>query len=60
VKDGTASPTARSVAAHRLEYARIEAPDGDPAADDVLARDVAGDLEPHRGRMHEYLRARPS
>jgi methyltransferase (TIGR00027 family) len=58
MKEGTASHTARSVAAHRLEYARAEAPYGDIAADDALARDVAGDLEPHRNRMHEYLRAR--
>src|SRR6266852_1265627 len=41
MKEGTASHTARSVAAHRLEYPRIEAPAGDPAADDALARDVA-------------------
>jgi len=56
--EGTASHTARSVAAHRLEYARIEAPNGDPAADDALARDVAGGLAPKHNRMHEYLRAR--
>jgi methyltransferase (TIGR00027 family) len=58
MKEGTASRTARSVAAHRLEYARIEAPAGDPAADEALTRDVAGDLAPRHTRMHEYLRAR--
>jgi methyltransferase (TIGR00027 family) len=58
MKEGTASHTARSVAAHRLTYARIEAPAGDPAADDTLARDVAGDRIPRHDRMHEYLRAR--
>jgi len=56
--DGTASYTARSVAAHRLDYDRIESPTGDPAADDALARDVAGGLAPPHNRMHEYLRAR--
>jgi methyltransferase (TIGR00027 family) len=58
VKEGTASHTARGVAAHRLAYARLEASAGDPAADDALARDVAGDRAPQPGRMHEYLRAR--
>jgi O-methyltransferase involved in polyketide biosynthesis len=58
VKEGTASHTARSVAAHRLTYARIAAPTGDPSADDALARDVAGDRVPQPNRMHEYLRAR--
>ena len=58
MKSDTASHTARIVAAHRLTYARIETPYGDPAADEALARDVAGDLEPPAGRMHDYLRAR--
>jgi methyltransferase (TIGR00027 family) len=58
MKEGTASHTARSVAAHRLEYARIAALYGDPVADDALTRDVAGDLAPTHSRMHEYLRAR--
>lgn len=60
MKNDTASHTARIVAAHRLTYARIETPYGDPAADDALARDVAGDLEPPSGRMHDYLRVRTS
>ena len=58
VKDGNASETARSVAAHRLEYDRVAAGYGDPAADESLAADVAAGREPNRGRMHEYLRAR--
>jgi methyltransferase (TIGR00027 family) len=58
MKDGTASDTARSVAAHRLEYERAAADYGDPAADRSITVDVADGREPNRGRMHEYLRAR--
>jgi methyltransferase (TIGR00027 family) len=58
MKDGTASDTARSVAAHRLEYERVAADYGDPAADQSLNVDVADGREPTPGRMHEYLRAR--
>jgi methyltransferase (TIGR00027 family) len=58
VKEGTASYTARSVAARRLEYDRVAAPYGDPAADEALTSDVADGLTPARGRMHEYVRAR--
>jgi methyltransferase (TIGR00027 family) len=58
VKDGTASHTARSVAARRLEYERAAAPYGEPAADEALTSDVADGLTPARGRMHEYIRAR--
>jgi methyltransferase (TIGR00027 family) len=58
MKDGTASDTARSVAAHRLEYERVAADYGDPAADQSLTVDVADGREPTPGRMHEYLRAR--
>jgi methyltransferase (TIGR00027 family) len=58
VKEGTASHTARSVAARRLEYDRVAAPYGDPAADEALTGDVAGDLVPAHNRMHEYIRAR--
>src|ERR1700761_5137361 len=58
MKEGTASHTARSVAARRLQYPRPAAPYGDPAADEALARDVAAGLSPRPGRMHEYLRAR--
>jgi methyltransferase (TIGR00027 family) len=54
----TASHTARSVAAHRLDYERLPAPYGDPAADEALARDVAAGVPPRPGRMHDYLRAR--
>ena len=41
MEDGGPSITARRVAAHRLGFTRIPAPYGDPAADDVLATDVA-------------------
>jgi methyltransferase (TIGR00027 family) len=59
MRDGTASRTAQGVAAHRLDYDRIPAPYGDPAADDALNRDVAAGLNrPPGTRMHEYLRAR--
>ena len=58
MKDGTASHTARRVAAHRLEYERVAADYGDPAADLALTVDVAGGEQPTPGRMHEYLRAR--
>ena len=58
MKDGTASDTARSVAAHRLEYERAAADYGDPAADRSITVDVADGRELNRGRMHEYLRAR--
>ncbi|HEY0932421.1 MAG TPA: SAM-dependent methyltransferase, partial [Trebonia sp.] len=58
MKEGTASHTARSVAAHRLDYTRAAAAHGDPAADEALARDVAAGLAPKAGRMHEYLRGR--
>jgi methyltransferase (TIGR00027 family) len=58
VKEGTASHTARSVAARRLEYERAAAPYGDPAADDALTGDVADGLTPRHNRMHEYIRAR--
>jgi methyltransferase (TIGR00027 family) len=58
VQGQTASHTARSVAARRLEYDRVAAPYGDPAADEALAGDVADGLTPARNRMHEYIRAR--
>jgi methyltransferase (TIGR00027 family) len=58
MKDGTASRTARSVAAHRLEYARVAAGYGDPAADEALTADVADGRPPDHNRMHEYLRRR--
>jgi methyltransferase (TIGR00027 family) len=58
MKDGTASHTARRVAAHRLEFERVAAGHGDPAADQSLTADVADGEQPIRGRMHEYLRGR--
>jgi methyltransferase (TIGR00027 family) len=58
MREGTASQTARAVAARRLEYQRAAAPYGDPDADDALARDVAAGLAPRHNRMHEYIRAR--
>jgi methyltransferase (TIGR00027 family) len=58
MEEGTASRTARAVAACRLEYDRVAAGYGDPAADEALSRDVAAGLAPPRSRMYEYLRAR--
>jgi methyltransferase (TIGR00027 family) len=58
IVEGGPSVTARRVAAHRLSYDRIPWRLGDPAADDALAADVAGDHEVPQGRMHEYLKAR--
>lgn len=58
MKEGTASHTARVVAACRLEYDRAAAGYGDPAADEALSRDVADGLTPSSDRIHEYLRAR--
>jgi methyltransferase (TIGR00027 family) len=59
MEEGTASRTARAVAAGRLEYDRVAAGYGDPAADEALSRDVAGGLTPGSStRMREYLRAR--
>jgi O-methyltransferase involved in polyketide biosynthesis len=58
MKDGVASHTARSVAAHRLTYERVPADYGEPEADIALMRDVAAGLEVSHGRMHEYIRAR--
>ena len=56
--EGTASRTAQSVAARRLQYERAAAPYGDPEADEALARDVADGFTPEPGRMHEYIRGR--
>lgn len=59
MKEGTASRTARGVAAHRLNYDRVPAPYGNPAADEALARDVANGIDRPPGTpMHEYLRIR--
>ena len=41
MEDGGPSQTARRVAAHRLDFTRIPADYGAPAADHVLAVDVA-------------------
>jgi methyltransferase (TIGR00027 family) len=59
MRDDAPSRTARGVAAHRLNYERLEAAYGDPAADEALTRDVADGLRrgPDSPR-HEYLRAR--
>jgi methyltransferase (TIGR00027 family) len=59
MRDDAPSRTARGVAAHRLGYERLEAPYGDPAADEALTRDVADGLRRGPGSpRHEYLRAR--
>ncbi len=59
MRSGSASATAQRVAAYRLGFDRLPAPDGDPSADEALARDVAGHLalRPHAA-MSRYLRAR--
>jgi methyltransferase (TIGR00027 family) len=53
------SLTARRVAAYRLAFERVDAPYGDPAADERLARHVAGDepFTPSEG-MWRHLQAR--
>jgi methyltransferase (TIGR00027 family) len=56
--DGGPSETARRVAAHRLEFDRVAADYGDPAADEALATDVAAGRAAPANRMHEYLAVR--
>jgi methyltransferase (TIGR00027 family) len=57
--DATPSATARRVAAYRLSFERISTPYGNAAADDALARDVAGDeqVAGHES-MTRYLKGR--
>jgi methyltransferase (TIGR00027 family) len=52
------SITARRVVAYRLEFSRVPAPYGDPAADEALAADVAAGQQAGTGRMRELLDAR--
>jgi len=59
VKPGEASITAQRVAAHRLTFEREPAPFGDVAADERLARDVAGTTRGASDEpMAKYLAAR--
>src|SRR5438876_888452 len=58
MEDGGPSQTARHVAAHRLDFTRVPADYGDPAADQALAVDVAAGHQAPAGRMHDYLAAR--
>src|SRR2546429_9490240 len=60
MEDGGPSQTARGVAAHRLDFTRVPADYGDPAADHALAVDVAAGRRAPAGRMHDYLAARTS
>ena len=60
MEDGGPSQTARRVAAHRLDFTRVPADYGDPAADQALAVDVADGHRAAAGRMHDYLAARTS
>jgi methyltransferase (TIGR00027 family) len=46
------------VAAHRLDFNRVPADYGDPAADQALAVDVAAGRQAPASRMHDYLAAR--
>src|SRR5258708_17529713 len=61
MRNGQPSLSAQRVAAYRLGADRLAAPYGDPAAEDALALDVAGDTpgEPSE-LMSRYLRARTS
>jgi len=59
MRSGSPSATAQRVAAYRLGFDRLAAPDGDPSSDEALARDVAGHLAfPPHAEMSRYLRAR--
>ena len=58
MEHGGPSQTARWVAAHRLDFTRIPADYGDPAADHALAVDVAAGRQAPANRMHDYLAAR--
>src|SRR5690348_3972031 len=58
MEDAGPSQTARRVAAHRLDFTRIPADYGDPAADHALAVDVAAGRQAPASRMHDYLAAR--
>jgi methyltransferase (TIGR00027 family) len=58
MEDGGPSQTARHVAAHRLDFTRVPADYGDPAADQALAVDVAAGHQAPASRMHDYLAAR--
>src|SRR6266566_4262116 len=60
MEDGGPSQTARGVAAHRLDFTRVPADYGDPAADHALAVDVAAGRRAPANRMHDYLAARTS
>jgi hypothetical protein len=58
MEDGGPSQTARRVAAHRLDFTRVPADYGEPAADEALAIDVAAGRQAPASRMHDYLAAR--
>lgn len=59
VKAGSASVTARRVAAYRAGFSRVQAAFGDPAADDRLQLHLASMVEGELGaRMGRYLEAR--
>jgi len=58
MEHGGPSQTARWVAAHRLDFTRVPAGYGDPAADHALAVDVAAGRQAPANRMHDYLAAR--
>ena len=58
MEDGGPSQTARRVAAHRLDFTRVPADYGDPAADQALTADVAAGHRVQAGRMRDYLAAR--
>ena len=58
MRTGEASATAKRVAAQRLTFDRAQVSFGDPASDERLARDVAGDVEIGAAPLAPYLAAR--
>ena len=58
MEDGGPSQTAHRVAAYRLDFDRVPADYGDPAADQALTADVAAGHRVQAGRMRDYLAAR--
>src|SRR6516165_885775 len=58
MEDEGPSQTAHRVAAYRLDFDRVPADYGDPAADQALTADVAAGHRVQAGRMRDYLAAR--
>jgi methyltransferase (TIGR00027 family) len=58
VREGEASETAQRVAAQRLTFERVPADYGNPAADELLARDVTRSTHASPTVLRRYLEAR--